>query len=236
MPAYRDFFFSAINLDSSQRLGFHPRLAPRGAFPTLFLARDEPDKNSIDVTKLDFLGVKYVLIPSNYTRYRAWFIDNGFHVDFESPMTVVLENPGVLPRSYFIPISLPTNISDLTLPNSFRQGLRPAAITTYRNASITLEGTADRDGVVVLTDAWHPLWTAKVNGVPRPILRVDAAFRGIPVQRGPYEIELAYQPKTLLLSKLLCASGTIILLFALSLGRRMNRVFATALSGTGRVD
>jgi hypothetical protein len=212
MPAYREFFYSAINLETSQRFG--------GSFPTLFAARDEPQTSAFDFKKLNFLGVKYILIPSNYPRYLDFLQKKGMKIAFQSPMTIVLENPSVSPRAFWLPLSAS---ADVDLPEGYERGIETASITQYRNASVALEGIAPADGLVVLTDTWHSGWKAKVNGTDAEIVKVEGAFRGIPVKKGPYKIDLFYHLPAIGIGVWLAVASLVFLLLCLLIERRFSR-------------
>ena len=49
-------------------------------------------------------------------------------------------------------------------------------------------------GMLVVSDNWFPGWRATVDGNSTPILRVDSAIRGIPLEGGEHRVELAYRP------------------------------------------
>src|SRR5207247_11003215 len=53
---------------------------------------------------------------------------------------------------------------------------------------------ADRDGVLVVSDAWAPGWQARVDGRRVDVRRVDYLFRGVPVRAGRHTVEFAYRP------------------------------------------
>jgi hypothetical protein len=54
---------------------------------------------------------------------------------------------------------------------------------------------ASGGGIAVLTDQWYPGWTAALDGRDVPILRVDAALRGVVIGPGPHRIEFRYRPR-----------------------------------------
>ncbi|MFD1793563.1 hypothetical protein ACFSE0_18300 [Ochrobactrum teleogrylli] len=113
----------------------------------------------------------------------------------------------------------------MTLPGDFERVLQPTTITAYHNTSVVLEGHADRDGVVILTDNWHPWWRAQVNGVDaQRVLRVEGTFRGIHVPKGDYKILLNYRPERQKFVEILCATGFGFILFLLMFRKTVNRV------------
>ena len=59
---------------------------------------------------------------------------------------------------------------------------------------IELEVDSCGKGVLVVTDAWFPGWTATVDGKPVEILRADLALRAVPVPSGPSRVRMDYLP------------------------------------------
>lgn len=211
MPAYQDYFYSVVDLDFAQRIGVGPTY-PKGAFPALLLAKDDPDMNRVDISRLSLVGVRFILLPLHYHRYIEWFVEQGFKPAFEDQTTIVLENPSPIARAFLVPTAV-APVSDFTLPSTSPEAWQAAAISSYANTSVTIKGVADSDGIVVLTDAWHPGWSATVNGeVGHKILRVDGLFRGIPVTKGPYEVRLDYRPRTLSFALWLSLIGALIVI------------------------
>lgn len=47
---------------------------------------------------------------------------------------------------------------------------------------------AERDALLVVADAFHPRWSAAIDGAPAPILRADAIWRGVVVRKGSHEV------------------------------------------------
>lgn len=59
---------------------------------------------------------------------------------------------------------------------------------------VRLRVNAPAPGITVLADSHAPGWTATVNGVRKPILKVNGLYRGVITPEGPCEIEYAYRP------------------------------------------
>ncbi|MGY2275777.1 MULTISPECIES: hypothetical protein [Pseudomonas] len=219
LPAFTDFFYAAFNLAGNQRLGYHPDLAPRGAFPSFMLIQDKPSENSINWESADLLGVKYVLLPATYIAYKDALIRLGFVEAYASPRTAVMENPHVLPRAFSINATGLSNEGNVQLPLDFKSTLRPASIDTYRNGEVVLSGDVTEQSLVFLSDNWHSNWHALLNGQKAPIIKVDNAFRGVIVPPGHYLIQMEYQPKSLGWA-LGCSLFMLFLLMLLALRRK----------------
>jgi len=52
--------------------------------------------------------------------------------------------------------------------------------------------TAERDGVLVLAEAWYPGWQANVNGHERPVFPVNGWMRGVKIKPGENQVVLTY--------------------------------------------
>jgi uncharacterized membrane protein YfhO len=75
-------------------------------------------------------------------------------------------------------------------------GLPPGRVEVLdrRGDRVVLGAEMERDGFVVMADAWDPGWRARVDAGPVPLLRADVAFRAVAVPAGRHRIELVYRP------------------------------------------
>ena len=48
-------------------------------------------------------------------------------------------------------------------------------------------------GILVLSEIWHPYWSARVDGRPADLLQVDVALRGVPIPAGRHTVELEFR-------------------------------------------
>ncbi|QXH71576.1 YfhO family protein [Pseudomonas atacamensis] len=196
LPEFRDFFYSVINLEGRQRLGYHPT-TPLGSFPSLILIQDTPEKNIINWQAMNFLGVKYVLLPLTYTAYEADLKSRGFKEVYQSLETRVMENMDVLPRAFAISTDGLAEKNNPALPADYAKHVVPVSIDSYHNARVKLSGSTDKESLIVLSDTWHSNWSAKLNGKKVPIVKVDNVFRGVVVPAGDFKIKMTYRPKSL---------------------------------------
>ncbi|NBY46510.1 MAG: hypothetical protein EBQ56_01805, partial [Proteobacteria bacterium] len=66
--------------------------------------------------------------------------------------------------------------------------------------TVDVSFTADCDRLLVFTDSWAPGWSATIDGVPAPVLRVNNAIRGVMVPAGEQRSSGATGPASLRLS------------------------------------
>ena len=75
-------------------------------------------------------------------------------------------------------------------------------------------------GVVVLTDAHFPGWSATVDGQPAPLHRANLNFRAVAVPAGEHTIEMRYAPAPLRRGWGLAALGLVVCVGAIVIERR----------------
>lgn len=78
-----------------------------------------------------------------------------------------------------------------------------------------LDVQTDREGLLVIRDAWYPGWRATVDGRPQPVIATSVAFRGVHLKPGTHRVELTYQPKWFMPACLLSAFGLVAVLLLL---------------------
>ncbi len=90
---------------------------------------------------------------------------------------------------------------------------------------IRMKFSSDAPGVVVVSQTWHPDWTATVDGVPTEIMRVNHAQIGVRVGEGDHEVVLWYRPWDLY-AGLMISAITLMVLGVLSVVEFRRRKFA----------
>ena len=209
LSSYKDFFFRAISLPSDQALVFHPWASP--LFPSLWAARDTPNLHDIDWDAIDLMGVKFLVLPSYFSNYRAKLSDEGKQLVFESTHSIIFENQNVLPRAFSIVVPDDGTSSSVQLPADFRDHVTPAEIVSYHNADLHIRGAVNQRSLVVLSDNWQQGWRATVNSHPVPIVKVNEVFRGVFVPAGQFDISMSYRSKVNLIAKILSIVMVVIL-------------------------
>jgi hypothetical protein len=73
-------------------------------------------------------------------------------------------------------------------------GPEPApAWSTREPDRLALEVEPAADAILVLSEIWHPYWSARVDGRPVEVLQLDVALRGVPVPAGRHTVELEFR-------------------------------------------
>ncbi|MGF1858192.1 YfhO family protein [Vibrio anguillarum] len=220
LPDFLSYYYSAINLDISQRFGYHISMMPNGAFPTTLLVKDDPAINNIDINKISLLGVKYIIIPAHYKNYAYYFESSGLEKVFDSPTAYIFENKKVTPRAFIIKTHYLNN--ELYLNEDYEVNLKPVNISRYENAKVRVSGYSESGGMVILTDNFHKNWSATFNGKKVKIDKINGLFRGVLVSKGDFDIEMTYEPKTLIAAKVITLILVLVLVSLLLFRRRVD--------------
>jgi uncharacterized membrane protein YfhO len=108
-----------------------------------------------------------------------------------------------------------------------------ARLVSYEPDRVVITASASRPATVVLSDVWFPGWTAKVDGSPVKVARVDYLFRGVHVGRGVHRIVFSYQPASWRFSRLLTGLAGVALAAAVAIALlRRRRRESSALAGS----
>jgi hypothetical protein len=103
-----------------------------------------------------------------------------------------------------------------------------ATATRWGSSSVDLDVSSVRDGMLVVSQAWFPGWTATVDGRSAPVVRVDGLVQGVPVGPGRHHVTLRYRAPGLGLGAALSAVTLAGLLGWWLLDRRRSRPGAGA--------
>jgi hypothetical protein len=76
---------------------------------------------------------------------------------------------------------------------------------------LALDVEAAGDGLLVLSEIWHPYWSARVDGRPAEVLQVDLALRGVPVPGGRHRVELEFRDPNVAYGAWASAVGLVLL-------------------------
>jgi len=181
----------------------------------------------------DLLGIRYVLVPPDVTLDRP-----GLSLRYHGADGRIYRNEAALPRAFvaaearcldtaevlkrirartvdFRREVLLTDCLDAT-PDGDRSPRRDAAspgtarIEHYSADRVRISGESDRGGYLVLSDAWFPGWTARVDGRETRVERADHAFRAVKLGPGHHDVEFRYAPMSIRLGLALSALAAVV--------------------------
>src|SRR5581483_5686253 len=119
----------------------------------------------------------HVTVAADEAASFAMVLDRGF----DPRATVVLEPD---PHGAVPPVGAPSG------------GEPPVEVVAEGAERLRLRAAPRSAAVLVVADTWFPGWTARVDGVPAPILRADYALRALPLAAGVHDVELLYRPRS----------------------------------------
>jgi hypothetical protein len=85
-------------------------------------------------------------------------------------------------------------------------------VETYRGSRLDAVCTAKREGIAVFVEQFNPGWQATVDGVPRPVLRVNHLLRGVSVPLGTHRVTMSFRPPGLTAGLLMSGFSLALLL------------------------
>jgi hypothetical protein len=165
---------------------------------------------------LDLLDVRYVLAEPTVPEGAL----PGLKLVHRSDLAV-FENPDRLPRAFLVDevhvlrtaegvlqamaspsfrpdrrayAERPVPGLDAAVPGAPRPPAGEARLVSHADERVQVEVRPARPALLVLADAEYPGWKASVDGVARPIHRVDHALRGVVVRPGDREVVFEYRP------------------------------------------
>lgn len=139
---------------------------------------------------LDLGNVKYLVI---FKKDLAQYLASGkFKVAFEDKSVVVLENLGVLPRSF--------QVDKWEVERDEKRILERLLDPNFPIGEkiILEEDPGEVAAFYFISDTFFPGWKAYVNGKEAKIYRADFAFRAVPIPAKGAEVRFVYEPKSFL--------------------------------------
>jgi hypothetical protein len=97
-----------------------------------------------------------------------------------------------------------------------------AEIVRYEPERVVVDTALSADGLLILSDAMYPGWTARVDDRPAPIYYTNLFMRGVFLGPGEHRVEFVYR-STLFRVALAVSVATVVLVLAAALIRRPGR-------------
>lgn len=186
------------------------------------------------------------LVNVRYLLSRGPIESKNFKPVAEFPGEMIFENPGALPRFFLVNrIERAANMEQaIAILRSNQFDPRAVAVVEgdvafdsaatgaaegivkavdYGNSRMILEVESPQPAFLVSSEVHYPGWRAFVDGVEKPIVMTNAAFRGLPVPAGRHRIEMRFEPAILGRSALVSLAALVLLIVALAFGDNMPR-------------
>jgi hypothetical protein len=96
------------------------------------------------------------------------------------------------PSPLISPDPLSSSTPTQTTPSSTWNGT--VSIQGYRRNAVVIRVQTPQSGVLVLHDLWFAGWEVEVNGEPKPLLRMNALFRGVELEAGTHRVIFTFRP------------------------------------------
>jgi len=177
----------------------------------------------------NLLGLRYIASPVPLEKLDLSLVDNPLPLVARTKEGYIYENPDTLPRVMVVPQAVPLDQDQLiksgnwpstdftrivyvepsALPLPRRAGNGTAKIIRYDNTEIEIEVSAQRGGVLVLNDVWHPWWFATIDGMPAKILRANGIFRAVFLPQGAQKVVFRFEPLRGMVRRYLLQRGLI---------------------------
>lgn len=166
----------------------------------------------------------------------------GYKIVFEDGNTAILENPGALPRAYFVKnVKTFTNEYDLIkilTDKSFDPGKQALIVSdkeikeltgggtveikSYKQNKIELKTYTSSRAFLIFSDSFDPGWKLYRNGKEEKLFKTNYAFRGMFVPVGENYFEMVYFPDSFRYGIWISAAGlsSFIMIFFYSLRKK----------------
>jgi hypothetical protein len=95
-----------------------------------------------------------------------------------------------------------------------------ARVASRRPDRLSIDVEATAPAYLVVLEGYDPGWKAWIDGVRAPVVRANAAFRGVLVPAGRHRVEMAYRPLSVTIGLTVSAVSLLALVALLVTGRR----------------
>ena len=177
---------------------------------------------------LSLMGTRFVVAPRHLP---------GMNIVYQDAQTgfLVLENPDVLPRAFFVGETEVVETAEATwerlrsdafdprqtalLPEPIPFETTPIGpsstaeveLETFTPDEIIWNVRTDAPRLLVASEVYYPAgWNAYLNGEPVPIYRADYLLRAVPVEAGEHTLTMRFEPRTHTLGLWITALSTLL--------------------------
>jgi hypothetical protein len=185
------------------------------------------------------------LLNTRYLVSRNPFASQSYRQVAELPGRAIYENPAALPRFFLVntvhrvgnveqalalmrspdfdPVSAAAVEGGVDLQASDGSAsVGSVRVAEYRSNRLDLDVHSPQRAFLVTSEVHYPGWRAFVDGVERPIVMTNGAFRGLPMPAGNHRVEMRFEPSILVWSALISIAALALMVTVLA-GATMRR-------------
>jgi hypothetical protein len=166
----------------------------------------------------DILGLRFIVSGVPIDEVDKTLSPDAFPLVARTADAYVYENTRALPRVWIAPATVrtPPNLAIEGFPTDFdpretamiegppspRRSGGIALIVHYDTTAVVVETETGDGGTLVLADAWHPWWRARIGDRELPIRRAYGLVRAVEVPAGRVTIRFTFEPVAGMLAQL----------------------------------
>ncbi len=158
-----------------------------------------PSDFETDHFRLVWNGVKYALYRNENVFPRAFVVFQLKGFNDKEEMEVYLKKAELQELRTSAAI-LQEDLNGFPLESMKGTGEGAAEITVYEPNQVVIETEVSKDGMLILTDMFHPNWRATVDGVPVEIYPAYYTFRMVAVPKGKHTVRFFIQDNAFMLA------------------------------------
>jgi hypothetical protein len=153
---------------------------------------------------------------------RAFFVAKVLVVENEDDVLRGLKDPGFDPQGMaYISKQAIAGLHGVAIPEAqFPEKAAMVEIINYQPNQIYLKAKTDSARLLIIADNYYPGWKAYVNGVEKPIVKVNYTLRGIFLDKGEQKVNLVFKPATFIIGACISLITLASVLFSMVLLRK----------------
>ena len=159
----------------------------------------------------DILGLRFIVTGVPINEIDKTLQPDALTLIARTNEAYIYENPHALPRVWLAPAAAPT--PERLAETGFPAGLDPrdtvlvegpvtprrtaggtARIRVYADTEVVVETDSTEGGMLVLADAWHPWWVARIESREILIQRAFGLVRAVAVPAGKVTVRFTFEP------------------------------------------
>ena len=81
---------------------------------------------------------------------------------------------------------------DISIPSKISDSTKNITLSLFEFDQMEFDYKNNQSEFLVISDAWHPNWRAKINGVDADIIKTNGVFKGILLPAGKGKVMLYF--------------------------------------------